>query len=314
MHKILLAVENESPSLSWESVFPFEKEIARAIKARILYERKAQNAPCHNCHTPCEILEKFRKLCIFCNECGSTRFQFIEKNETKEWRIDVEALLLRLLGDLGIGGRASISEKTWSLGSHFLAGESRMFFFARNADAFDTSKAIDLAQQSSERAVIFLPFAPARKIDGDVLCIALDKILSKNKNAIFDKTLFRKFFGHTGRPSEKDGIPLGKNGFASLEKRAILWDGDAVGIYRQKEEITETAHNILAFLHHEGKGSRNVWHTRKDLAQRMGVEQKTVSNERSIICAIAEKIGLEIIQTRKNGKINEYRISPDALP
>ncbi len=312
VRKILLAIEIGSPSLSWEDVSLFPRELEKLLALGILTQRQAFHANCKECHAPCEIQKLTNDdVVIYCEECEYPRIAKISKDQTHEYRINIRTLLVTLLTDLGYKEKEileSVPGKLWSIGTHDINESPRLFLFVTNDQGKDENLHSYLKQNQHLKPILFSSIV---QFATQITSIPLDSLLTKKGKLIFNKHLFRAMVGDKGIVASTSGIYLGENKAICIEKNKILFNLNSLGAYENTEEITGTASNMIAFLVKISGINKNTWKSRTDLAESFHCKEETISNIMSRIRSISDQIGINIIDQHERSK--KYRINPDLI-
>lgn len=313
LHKILCAVENQFPSLSWEDVSSSPKELRAFLNTNILTQRKALHAICKQCHAPCEI----RRLTddtsiIYCEECEYPRIAKVNEDETWEYHIDIRQLLSLLLNNLGYEDKEIIespANNLWLLGTHAINESPHLFLFVKNGQLADENTLSYIKHNQHLKPIVFSPVTP---LSDRIASVPLHTILTQNGKSFFSKDIFRNIVGNKGFTPSAECIYLGENNAVCVEKKRILFGLNSLGEYEKSEKITGTTFNIINFLVNASRLNRNTWKSRKELSQSFHCKKDTISNKISALRGISEKIGIELIDQHRTTK--KYRLNPVIIP
>ncbi|NCU42229.1 MAG: hypothetical protein EOM19_05960 [Candidatus Moranbacteria bacterium] len=313
LHKILCAIEIHSPSLSWENVSSFPKELGNLLYIGILTKRRTLHAVCKQCYTPCEIQKMGNEsLIIYCENCEYPRIANISENEIWEYHINIRVLLSFLLDNIGYENKNIIENTTtrsWSLGTHILNESPRLFLFITCAQYSDENLLSYLKQNQHLKPIVFSPITQLSTHNTAV--IPLDTILTQKGKSFFSKTMFRNIVGNKGITSSVNCLYLGENNAICIEKKKVLFNLNSLGEYEDSGEITEITFNMISFLVNASKMHKNTWKSREELSKSFHCQKNTISNKMSEVRRISKKIGIELIEQHQTTK--KFRINPDLI-
>lgn len=313
--KLLRNISTSYPiSYTHAEIEEYRKEAEKLTDLEILQSKTSLTLACPKCRESCPIKRlDSGKRAILCISCEDARLHILTENDGIEYAVSLENLLKHLLSALDFSmeePKPMVRERLWSLGIQEINGAAREVLYLREPQDAETDVFTLLEQKKALHPIVFSTVSHQRLLNTKITLIPLENLLTAKGDNLFSKAMFDRIIGEGGTTVGREGIELGESGLV-LDKTALLHSPDAFGNYKS-EKLEPLERHLIENLWRRGMADKNKWHTRKELAERLGVTPHSLSNALTRIRAIAKHSGIEVVEqsTRTKG----YRINPDLLP
>lgn len=298
----------------YSEVAGHKEELVKLINLGVLQQTTALTFPCNTCGSECEIkrLENGTRA-ILCSSCVNARLKALAESDAYEYTVSLERLLKNLLSELEFTPdepMRMLGHDIWSLGTQEILGTMREVLYLRDSHDIETGALAILEQRKALHPIIFCGIAPDRPLNVNLAFIPLENILRRKGGGIFSRELFDRILGDSGETMSTEAISLGDSDLV-LDTAAVLYGKNVSDNYKF-EKLEPLERNLIENLYRHGMADKNRWHSRRDLASRLGVSPESLSNALTKIRKIEKKVGMAIIEQNRPNK--GYRINPDLLP